>query len=534
MSVFLNQGWLKQCVGGALLASLVIFSGCGGGGSDSPVSSAPAPIPEPPILPAPPVVVTAAVEGRVVSSATGLPISGAVVNTGAVSATTGIDGRYQLTNVPASPRVVMNVRAANFAPGVTITEVFAGGASSVSTRLIPIAATATIANLSGGIVNLPNSPARVTFPGNAFGTITGNITVALTAVSPGQDPGTMPGDYTIDAGNGRLESFGAVIITATDAAGAPVNLAAGRTATIRIPVSSRGAIEQSMGLFSLDSITGSWVRDGTATLQGVLPNQFYEAVITRLATWNADKPIETSTVSGCVVDAQGARVPMVNITSDGVNYSGTSEARSDVNGTFTVAIKRGAIATITGSQAGTLLTNTVSSGPNSANSSLAQCLTLAPASNVVSIKLTWGQSPSDVDSNLIAPNGAYVYFGSRGSLTSAPFANLDVDDTSSFGPEVVTINRLMVGTYRYGVNNYSETTNPGLTNSPIRVELNTGGNLRIFTAPPGETSATTYLSLFNFTVDSRCNVVVTPINSWSTTVDIGSSTTTAPVYCSAQ
>jgi uncharacterized protein YfaP (DUF2135 family) len=61
----------------------------------------------------------------------------------------------------------------------------------------------------------------------------------------------------------------------------------------------------------------------------------------------------------------------------------------------------------------------------------------------------------DLDSHLFVPNGDHVYFVDRGSLTAAPYAALDVDDITGFGPEVVTITRLYPGTYRYAVFNYS-------------------------------------------------------------------------------
>lgn len=87
------------------------------------------------------------------------------------------------------------------------------------------------------------------------------------------------------------------------------------------------------------------------------------------------------------------------------------------------------------------------------------------------LKWPWGASPSDLDSHLFTPNGDHVYFGAKGALTGLPFVNLDVDDITSFGPEVVTLTRVMQGTYVYAVHNYSGTQSPGITGSPTRVEL---------------------------------------------------------------
>ncbi len=67
------------------------------------------------------------------------------------------------------------------------------------------------------------------------------------------------------------------------------------------------------------------------------------------------------------------------------------------------------------------------------------------------IVLTWGASPSDLDSYLWVPSGSPVYYSDPGSLSAAPFAQLDADDTTGFGPETITISQLGSGTYSFGV-----------------------------------------------------------------------------------
>ncbi len=75
------------------------------------------------------------------------------------------------------------------------------------------------------------------------------------------------------------------------------------------------------------------------------------------------------------------------------------------------------------------------------------------------IVLTWGLSPSDLDSHLFTPsiNGItyHVYYSNKGSLTYPPYANLDVDDVTSYGPETITISQLYNGIYYYSVYRYS-------------------------------------------------------------------------------
>ena len=86
--------------------------------------------------------------------------------------------------------------------------------------------------------------------------------------------------------------------------------------------------------------------------------------------------------------------------------------------------------------------------------------------NYIYIVLEWGDIPSDLDSHLI-------YSGSNGSGEIAYYsmelygtnvkliADLDVDDTDYFGPEVVTIYEINPGdSFRYYVHDYSNGGNP--------------------------------------------------------------------------
>ncbi len=95
--------------------------------------------------------------------------------------------------------------------------------------------------------------------------------------------------------------------------------------------------------------------------------------------------------------------------------------------------------------------------------------------NSMRIVLTWGYSPSDLDSHLRARftnGGGYHVWYSERQPTSA--ANLDVDDTTSYGPETVTINSFKNGIYSYYVHDFTNrgyTSNRALGNSGARVQV---------------------------------------------------------------
>ncbi|MEO5511157.1 MAG: Ig-like domain-containing protein, partial [Longimicrobiales bacterium] len=96
------------------------------------------------------------------------------------------------------------------------------------------------------------------------------------------------------------------------------------------------------------------------------------------------------------------------------------------------------------------------------NNVTGQDITLSPLGSEGELRfvLTWGAAPNDLDSHLTGPVNSeggrfHVAYYSQGSNVSSPFASLDRDDTSAFGPETVTITSQLPGVYRYYIHNYS-------------------------------------------------------------------------------
>jgi carboxypeptidase family protein len=100
--------------------------------------------------------------------------------------------------------------------------------------------------------------------------------------------------------------------------------------------------------------------------------------------------------------------------------------------------------------------------------------------------LNWGEFPSDLDSHMYTPDGFHIYFGDSGSETSPPYTQLDVDDTSSHGPETITIFQAQPGIYKYSVNNFTGDQDGPLENSEATVKLyNESGLVREWSVPNG-------------------------------------------------
>lgn len=108
--------------------------------------------------------------------------------------------------------------------------------------------------------------------------------------------------------------------------------------------------------------------------------------------------------------------------------------------------------------------------------------------------LTWGETPRDLDSHLTFPNNHVFYVEKNGDN-----ANLDVDDTTSFGPETITIEQKYDGQrYVYAVHDFTngsgnrkDSKEMGFSNA--RVEVYVGQTLiRTYRVQP-DTTATSWV-----------------------------------------
>ena len=94
--------------------------------------------------------------------------------------------------------------------------------------------------------------------------------------------------------------------------------------------------------------------------------------------------------------------------------------------------------------------------------------------------LSWGGSPSDLDSYLVgtASDGSYVNVNyehmTATNASGAKVAELDVDDTSAYGPETITVYDVS-GSYEFYVDDF---TNSGMiSSSGATVKIYIGSSL---------------------------------------------------------
>ena len=138
----------------------------------------------------------------------------------------------------------------------------------------------------------------------------------------------------------------------------------------------------------------------------------------------------------------------------------------------------------------------------------------------IRIVLTWGQTPRDLDSHLIGntPSGSgfNVYYGDKVySYNGKEMANLDVDDTTSYGPETVTILESIEGVYTYAVHDYTNggsSSSNAMSFSGATVKVYIGSDqVAEFNVPTDQVGV--WWNVFN--IDSNGNIM--PINTISNT-----------------
>lgn len=494
------------------LAFAAVLAACGGGGDSGGGAAYIPPVAAP--------QVPGSVTGQVQSASDGQAIAGATVTVAGTTVTTGADGLLSFPDLTQADRLPVTISAPGYVDTVRFTAVSNNAATRVPMQLAPVAATVSVDAAAGGTVPVPGSQAQVVFPAGAIVAADGSaptqpVIVQITPIATGQDANLLTGDYRTGATT-FFETFGGLTVTLTDANGGSYRLATGQSATIRIPGSTRrefSTLPAAPTLYRFDAVTGYWVASGTVTQSGTMANFYYEASITQPGPWAAGVALDTVMVTGCAATPNGLPVRRARIEADGITYSGTSSALTDNAGRFSIPVRRSATAALVG-RAGSRLSNAraVTTENASPHDMGGGCLVFADAA--ISIKLTWGRFPSDVDSHLLTPQNVHIDYTTKGSLTDMPYANLDIDDITSFGPEFVTIRRLARGTtYRYFLDNYSNDFVTGM--GGVKVEVTYNGDTTIYTPGTGQ-GGLKYWHAFDVVVDAQCAVTITP-------VDVGSS-----------
>ena len=348
----------------------------------------------------------------------------------------------------------------------------------------------------------------------ADGTLaTGTVNAELTVINPAIDINFMPGDMITKNDNGEvkpIESFGAITVTFKDANGLDLNLIENAQAKINIP--AVGELEPTVPLYYFDENTGFWVEEGEAELVSNSQGNFYTGMVSHFTTWNADRIYDTVFVSGCIEDEEQNRISGAQVNSQGRDYIGSSSAVKDEDGVFLIPAKINSTVLISSTVGALSRTSSIETSDVDLN--LDECIVLNET--FTRITLNWGLTPSDLDSHLWGPSDNeggqfHIYFGDAQEIVNDVVMFLDVDDTTSYGPEVISIPEFALpGTYTYKVHNYSGY--PDIDPDTAKVELIINERRYVFTPPINDVGEMWHV--FDIVVSDMGNVEVNAVNSF--------------------
>ena len=177
------------------------------------------------------------------------------------------------------------------------------------------------------------------------------------------------------------------------------------------------------------------------------------------------------TVTGVVYSSAAGhpRMEGVKVTASGSSASATT----DSNGEFTIELPAGQ-RTLHFAKSGYQFSDVTVEVVADEETVVSEDIVGYPelTSGQYRIVLTWGADPRDLDSHLILPSGEDVYYYHK--VASDGSANLDWDDTDSYGPETITIDTMKTGTYYYSVYHFAGDETVGRSGAVVKVYKSSG------------------------------------------------------------
>jgi len=460
--------------------------------------------------------------GRVIDATTAGSPATATVSAEGITVTTNETGYFVLSDMPKDAHVLLSITADGYAATVEPVDTVDGASTFVEVSVLPWGGIVTFDAAAGGTVTTGEG-ASVAIPPGALDA-TGEVTAYLAWLDAANDAtlSALPGDFTTDQGE-TLESFGAVAIEVRDGLGGLVNLATGQTAAASIPVSTTGT--DSIPLWWFDESTGLWVEQGTLTgcASGTCAGD-----LAHFSWWNADQVLETTCLTVCAEGGDGSPAVGITVQANGVDYNGESQGTTGPDGCACLNVKRAAtvdiVAITSGGWIGPMQHTTSDTVTSCEEGGCEEVLIDGPVETAMfQAFLTWSEQPADLDSHFTGPchpddssctDRFHIYYGDQGSLFDAPWAYLDTDDTSSFGPEITSLARCTEGVYRYSVHNFSGS--PGIeTSSAEVIVFLPNGTTVTETVPSSNPSANLVWVVGDLTCNADCDC------SWDSIGDFG-------------
>lgn len=487
----------------------------------------------PPIVPTGVPPATVGTVSGIVYNSFGGTLNGATVAVGQANTSSNEQGYFLLPDVDTGD-VVVAISADNHASTYRAVTVLSGQTTHLERVALVVAETEIIDASTGGQVQTNDGDGSVAFSAGSFVTAggaayTGDVEVVVSAAVP-DDPNFIEGfsgDFEgrrEDGSTVPFESYGYMGVNLFTSGGLdrgqPIALGDGEEAELRLNIGEgfRQSAPDTIPMWHFDENEGVWIEEGFAYRAG---NEYVTSV-SHFTIWNWDLPLEDiCSITGIVVNGEGTPVENARVISKGETVTYMDEAYTNAAGQFNVRAVRLSTASvwaIKGSYASEQTTVGVGTVcPVVLENALAL---LEPA---FAIALSWGQEPRDLDSHLFIPmdweisriqGDSYDYYHiayyNEGELGEDPFTILDTDDTTSFGPEIISGFSFHPGTYEYWVHLYSGESS--LSGSPAIVNLEVAGQVRSYDASTASGTETDYWHVFDFSTGGVGGVNIVDVN----------------------
>ncbi|NML23953.1 hypothetical protein HHL16_23935 [Pseudoflavitalea sp. G-6-1-2] len=307
---------------------------------------------EPPV-PTLPVVekVQSSVSGRVLDDKN-LPVSGATVKAGNGSATTDLNGKFEIKNVTLNENAgFVSVEKSGFFNGSRTFKAIAGSKHYVAIQLIKKNDAGSFSSASGGDITVPNGGSIKIEAGAVMNPqtntpYTGTVSVSAFLLDPTASnfleimPGELRGidEQSKEVG---LQSFGMMAVELTGAGGEHLQLAAGKPAVIKFPIAAaqQASAPATIAFWSFNDSTGLWKQEGVATRQG---NE-YIGKASHFSFWNCDAPFPVIDFKAKLKDQDSNPIKNTRVVMQVINevYGPLSSGNSDTAGVIAGKIPSG-------------------------------------------------------------------------------------------------------------------------------------------------------------------------------------------------
>ncbi len=447
------------------------------------------------------------------------------------SVQTNLLGEYSFNaSVSETERTVLTVTADGYAPYTTVVDQSSVRPTVVENIfLVPLNLTDTEPSSASDMVFRIYGIPVLEIPANGLvngsgGLPAGQITANITVLDPTFSPRVMPGRYQALVGGAVewLRSYGGISFQLADETGAELSLGGGVSAEVSIPEASGISYVGSASIYAFNDNNGYWESAINATRSFFSLTPIYQASIDDLgSTLMAAETYTPAFATGAVRDSLGNPFAGATVISQGQSYVGLGYTTTDEQGVYSVPYQDSFVVDDVEFQSQFLIYSIVGTQSRTSQhikSFGGEAITGVDTQLEVdssTITLTWGEDPADLDSHLFGPNvdgtRFHILYSNPTETVAGVTLFLDVDDTTSFGPEVTTFPSFpLSGSYEFFVKRFSGDST--IQASPARVELNLQGENFVFTPPQGV--PTDCWHVFNISVDSSLSGSLVERNDW--------------------